>query len=719
MSGSGADLLFADVARIRLELDAKKLAQLDLSEDESTFFGSGRLIGRNLVLTARHVLESGAGRLLPVDGWEIRLVCDQVEPGRWVGEPLAARVIWRGVGGLDLALLELVRCERDPTLVRFRLGPYDAVENLQDCWVAGFPWAAREDPTRARPYGFPALLRTAVLGGPYRLTVDIADAPKEPVDWRGVSGGCVVKWRGDVVWLLGAVQHVPKAFGAGALDVARLDEAWTDARFIGNVLGVCSLRSLDLDAEVRKRTIRALNQFGPAAVQAVPKLITALSDTDREVRKTATDLLLAIGPTNAVPALVTAFDNLDSRVRRRIAETFALFGPTAAEAVPALIKALDDIDTSVRQGTVGALSAMGPAAAEAVPALINALRDDKARRRWDDINVRTAAKSALGRIGPAAVPALFAALGDATDAEVRKASAEALGNIGPAAAEAVPALLAARADADWYLRLRAVEALGRIGSAAPEVVPALIATLRDGAATRWYGGEEKGLVSEAAAQALGQFGSAAVEAVPALIDALTDAVAGVRLAAAHALCAIGLDAVPRLIAALREVKAPRWVKGGATAETRRAAAQVLREIGPQAAEAVPALISALGDTDAGVREAATDALSAIGPPSVPALLAALRNVKARRWTKWRLNAEIRQAVVRALGQIGPPAVPALITALGDPNQDVRRGTAEALGQIGSPAVDAMPALTTALGDADVGVSRAAGEALGRVRPASA
>jgi len=92
---------------------------------------------------------------------------------------------------------------------------------------------------------------------------------------------------------------------------------------------------------------------------------------------------------------------------------------------------------------------------------------------------------------------------------------------------------------------------------------------------------------------------------------------------------------------------------------------------------------------------------------VPGLLAALGDA----------NADVREAATEALGEIGDAAaVPGLLAALGDANADVRRAAAAALGEIGDAA--AVPGLLAALGDADWRVRQAAARALRNLLPAS-
>jgi vesicle coat complex subunit len=109
-------------------------------------------------------------------------------------------------------------------------------------------------------------------------------------------------------------------------------------------------------------------------------------------------------------------------------------------------------------------------------------------------------------------------------------------------------------------------------------------------------------------------------------------------------------------------------------------ASALRQIGPAAEPAVPALVKALGDPDPEVQISAAEALGRIGPAA-------------------------------------EPAVPALIEALGDPDADVQRTASETLGRIGLAAKAAVPALINALGSADPGVRRDAARAMAEIAAA--
>ena len=124
---------------------------------------------------------------------------------------------------------------------------------------------------------------------------------------------------------------------------------------------------------------------------------------------------------------------------------------------------------------------------------------------------------------------------------------------------------------------------------------------------------------------------------------------------------------------------------------------------PDPAGAVPALIAALSeDANVGLRNAAVEALAAIGKPSVSPLLTALG-----------AGGEHRKLIIDALGAIGDTgAVEPLCTAMEDSDENVRAAAAEALGRIGGPRVG--EALRKALGRNDLLGRLAALEALARI-----
>ena len=76
----------------------------------------------------------------------------------------------------------------------------------------------------------------------------------------------------------------------------------------------------------------------------------------------------------------------------------------------------------------------------------------------------------------------------------------------------------------------------------------------------------------------------------------------------------------------------------------------------------------------------------------------------------------RMAAAEALAALGPAALPALLSALGDPDPRLRMWAAYTLGVLRDPG--AVPALIAALEDDDVGVVKWAAAALRSIRDAA-
>jgi HEAT repeat protein len=170
------------------------------------------------------------------------------------------------------------------------------------------------------------------------------------------------------------------------------------------------------------------------------------------------------------------------------------------------------------------------------------------------------------------------------------------------------------------------------------------------------------------------------------------------------------------------------------------AADLLRQLGPEAQPAVSALVQALKDNDPHVQFVAATALEAsgyTGPEAIPVLQELLggedRLPAVRALAHYgpraapaipRLSellrdtdSEVRWNAARTLGLIGPDAkaaVPDLVAALKDENSFVREHAAEALGDIGPDAKDAVAPLIERLKDADARVRRDAVRSLGQI-----
>ncbi|OYT68772.1 MAG: hypothetical protein CFK48_10465 [Armatimonadetes bacterium CP1_7O] len=165
---------------------------------------------------------------------------------------------------------------------------------------------------------------------------------------------------------------------------------------IGDASAVPALR---VHAEWSDAARQALNRLGSAAFPLADAVRQLLAQPDwRGVlgralpAQSVRDTLIAMG-SPAVPALMQALRDEDKDVRSAACEALGAIGD--ASAVPALIKALGD--WRVRSAACRALGAIGDASA--VPALINALEDG-------DWRVRSAACRALERLGydPPTIP---------------------------------------------------------------------------------------------------------------------------------------------------------------------------------------------------------------------------------------------------------------------------------------------------------------------------
>ncbi|KAB8317415.1 HEAT repeat domain-containing protein [Tolypothrix campylonemoides VB511288] len=171
-------------------------------------------------------------------------------------------------------------------------------------------------------------------------------------------------------------------------------------------------------------------------------------------RSAAIDYLATVGKP-AVPALITALQDSDAQVRATAAMILGKIGPAAAQAAVPLVRAIDDKDATVRSHAVQAIAKIGKQAY--VPHYIAALDSEK---KWERYSAAHALR-AMGKDAASAVPALIKKLQD-EDPWMRQSAGSALGSIGKAALRAVPALVARLQDTDETVRYSAAYALGDI-----------------------------------------------------------------------------------------------------------------------------------------------------------------------------------------------------------------------------------------------------------------
>ncbi len=410
----------------------------------------------------------------------------------------------------------------------------------------------------------------------------------------------------------------------------------------------------------------------------------------------------------------------DRDAKREAVYQLAKAGPAARAALPALIIALDDNDKQVWNGAIAAIATIGPGAADAVPALLAMFDNSRTRggRDRDRQQALVHGAHALATIGKAALPALIESL--SSDSPMKAACASrALGELGPDAISAAPALVKNLGSGDEPLRREAIDALGQIGAPAVQPLAAALdsgdAKTRQGAAAALGQVGQPAVEAAPALAALLQKESdvparaAALAALPAIsgpsaatVDLLMAGVRNdnpeVRHAAINGLLsskAISEQAVPALTAELKSEAAP----------ARQRAAAVLGRMGTRAQPAIPALIEVARKEPQ--ENAFTDALAQIGTPALQPLVDQLSvsGTEARN----------REWVFRALHGMGSTGLTTLATALSSPTASIRAGAATALA---SMAVDSPPIIKSLLAltaDKDNSVRAAALRAVATIR----
>ena len=249
----------------------------------------------------------------------------------------------------------------------------------------------------------------------------------------------------------------------------------------------------------------------------------------------------------------------------------------------------------VREAELAGLSRLG---ASAVPLILKAMQDD-------DAQVRKSADEALVRIGLPAMPRLITAL-EHGDVSTRTNAARVLWSLRTLGVRPttdketqalVTALIKALNDAEPRVRENVVEGLANIGTDAVTALPGLLTTLND----------PDSAVRKATCSALCRIRPHDPNVVSALIAALKDADVQVRVEVCHGLSEVGKDhpaAVNALIARLRDDPHP---------DVRAEAVEALKDIGPAAKVAIPAITAALNDPNERVRDEAEEALDVLKP----------------------------------------------------------------------------------------------------------
>ena len=202
------------------------------------------------------------------------------------------------------------------------------------------------------------------------------------------------------------------------------------------------------DAAAAAAAAKKLQEMGANAASG---LAAALEDERAAVKKTASEVLKAMGPAAKEAASDLAFllDNEDKGTRRLAAMVLENLGPDAAEVVEDMVLYLDSDKKTVRRAAAGILKKMGAAAKEATTDLVDLLTSD-------DKNVRSLAADVLTNLGAHAkegVEGLSDIISDdANDVDSRERAARVLAAIGPDAKESLDVLKKYEKDENVALR---------------------------------------------------------------------------------------------------------------------------------------------------------------------------------------------------------------------------------------------------------------------------
>lgn len=451
------------------------------------------------------------------------------------------------------------------------------------------------------------------------------------------------------------------------------------------------------DFRIRCAAARALGGIGDTASSAAPALRLASKDAHSQVRKAAIRALAQIVPDDpeTIEVLMAAARDEDPTVREVVGE---VIGPVREMALHPLLALLADSQPVIRLEVIQLAHRIAPDSVEVISALRRLERDP-------DPSVRDYALVTLLR-NHWASPGEVLSWIEETNPEVVSQSLVALSQFGSDAVMAVPELIRCLARPD----LRSLQGypdpmeqalawLKSFGTAARPAIPALVRLLES--RERAYNGP---LIFATLAAA----GADRDTLVPVLVPALADS--HLCHSAGYFLAKVDDDEARRQIPMLIE-KSHSPDHG-----ISNTAFCALSELYPVAMTDVPTLTSHLSHESESIATWAAMALVRIGPnaaSAVPEIVSQLQQRGSRS-----LLAPI---LIRSAGSIGPaaaPVTPLLMAVIADKTHDasVRGWALVALARIGSTPPDFVTSLRSALGDESLDLQSAALQALAALHP---
>lgn len=365
------------------------------------------------------------------------------------------------------------------------------------------------------------------------------------------------------------------------------------------------------------------------AVEAIPDLVKALEDKDRDVGWYAQQALITFGE-KCVPALKKMLASASSKASVSALEVLLDLGPKSKEAVPELIKALEHKSVAVRIRAAATLAKIGPPAKRAVPALIKLSADmgnlGGGAFLGIPICVSESAIVAIKKLDPAsldeaarlALPVLIRSL-EKGDAGTKRAAVYALKELGMQGREAIPALKAFLPEARDVTRRMCINALLAMGKGGEQVILDVVQNPKTDLETRNDVLQSLGWEKKTAGQ------------VKIMIALLQDREIKVRVEAVHEIeqfGRIGEMAIPVLVKLLEDEELFRarskWASGAS--QTNGPVATALSRFGKAA---VPALRKVANDENVLKRWQATYALSLMRRQAKEAIPELKKNLSAK------------------------------------------------------------------------------------------
>jgi HEAT repeat protein len=355
----------------------------------------------------------------------------------------------------------------------------------------------------------------------------------------------------------------------------------------------------DIGPQTRAQVIVTLLQLGPAATVGAPGVLDLIDHEDINVRMQAQNFFSQFGR-QVLPVVIDRLGDKEVRHRRQAALVLSRVGGMLGDLAPAVAKHLDDADRKVRTGCARGLWLAGKTSRPIVDALADTVREGAPDERRELLDNLSAVMFDPVRL-KAAQPIFDAAM-KSSDLGTRIRGASALCGIDPKPETLLPVLIEGLKSPNRTHWGPAALGVGKLGPKGAPALPVMIDRVKT---------PNIGTVYEFT----GAFAQIGPASVGPLVDALENAKDDIQqiFALGNYLQQLGNIAAPRMLPLL-EHKQPR---------VRQIACQVLGNAHAMAPKSAPKLVERLKDDDQGVRNAALNAFTMLGPAAreaAPAIL---------------------------------------------------------------------------------------------------